>query len=133
MPRTYLHASMPGPAAAGGILGTLLGLVRLAFGLVFAVFLFGILLLFGIIIGVLYLFGVRPKLPVMRMPNGFGFQGGTGPFGQQAPGQGFQADAQEQPSDTAPDPQEEGDMPKKLESFHGSLDEFMKDRKRPRS
>ncbi|MGB0954126.1 MAG: hypothetical protein ACPG31_12970 [Planctomycetota bacterium] len=129
MPRTYLHASMPGPAAAGGILGTLMGLVRLAFGLVFAVFLFFLLLFFGIVIGVLYLFGVRPKLPVMRMPNGYGFQGGTGPFGQ----------PQEGPMDAAQAPEQEvqakekENMPKQLESFHGSLDEFMKDRKGPRS
>jgi predicted lipid-binding transport protein (Tim44 family) len=127
MPRTYLHASMPGPSAAGGILGTLMGLVRLAIGLVFAVFFFFLLLFFGLIIAVLYLFGVRPKLPVMRMPNGFGFQGGTGPFGQ--PGAG----APEASATAQATPEEEADIPQQLESFHGSLDEFMEHRKGPRS
>lgn len=131
MPRTYLHASMPGPAAAGGIFGTLMGLVRLAIGLVFAVFFFFLLLFFGLVIAVLYLFGVRPKMPVMRMPNGFGFQGGTGPFGQPGhPGQGPMADSAEEVVDNAGEKEE---MPKQLESFHGTLDEFMKNRKGPRA
>lgn len=125
MPRTFLHASMPGPSAAGGIFGTLLNLLRLAMAVVFVFFFLFLMLGFAIVIGVLYLFGVHPKMPEFPKVNGFGFNPGKGPF----------AHATGNPMHTEPAPPEEQaeDMPKQLESFHGSLDEFMKDRKGPTS
>jgi len=114
MPRPFLHATMPGPAQATGFVG---GLLRLVLTVVFFVFAFFILLFtltVGLIFVLLSALGLGPKRSMPKAPFGFPFQ----------PPQ----DAESVRSTAKPSSQA-GDTPKELESFHGSLDEFMQQRK----
>lgn len=105
---------MPGSAPATGFVGGLLRLIFMAFFLVVAFFVLLFTLAVGLVLLLLSALGLGPKRSMPKATFGFPFQ----------PSQG------EPP--VTPEPQatkDETDTPLELESFHGSLDEFMQQRK----
>lgn len=105
---------MPGPAPATGFVGGILRLVFTALFLVLAFFVLLFTLTVGLILLLFSALGIGPKRRMPKATFGFPFQ-----------------PAQDSDSVT-PEPQApkaDADTPKELESFHGSLDEFMQQRK----
>jgi len=106
---------MPRPAAAPGFVGGLLRLVLTVAFLIFAFFLLFFTLTVGLIFLLLGALGIGPKRSMPKSPFGYPFQ----------PTQDADSVTQDIPSSS----KESSDTPKELESFHGSLDEFMQQRK----
>ena len=105
---------MPGPAPATGFVGGLLRLVFMAFFLVVAFFVLLFTLTLGLVFLLLSALGLGPKRKMPKAPFGF-------PFQPQQGGEPVTSEPRE--------PSVSTDTPKELESFHGSLDEFMLHRK----
>jgi len=113
MPRSFLHATIPGPGPTTGILGGLIRWVFLAFFLVIALFVLLFTLAMGLVFVLFSALGIGPK---RKMPQPrFGF-----PFPPQS-GDSAKGSTSEQAKNKTT-------TPKELESFHGSLEEFMEQR-----
>ena len=105
---------MPGPAPRTGFVGGILRLVFTVFFLLLAFFVLLFTLTVGLIFLLLSALGIGPKRRMPKAPFGFPFPSAQGSDSVTPEPQAPKADA---------------DTPKELESFHGSLDEFMHQRK----
>lgn len=105
---------MPGPAPATGFVGGLLRLVFMTFFLVIALFVLLFTLTIGLVLLLLGALGIRPKRSMPKVPFGFPFQSPEGG---------------EPLASKPPAVKDNADTSKELQSFHGSLDEFMQQRK----
>lgn len=124
MPRPVFHATMPGPAAGGGPIAIILRVLMLGVALVFA-FLF---ICFAFVLGAFFLLlralGLAPKASKRPSPFGAAFGGRQG-----QPSQGFDGTVPQDGAVQEDEPASQEETVKQLEEFHGSLDEFLKQRK----
>lgn len=120
MSQTRLHAAFPGAQPGTGFVATLM---RVLIGGVFLFFAF-FLLLFTLILGLFFLLlsalGLGPKRSAPVMPFGFPFQ---------AQGQGASSATTDRPGSGSSSEEPQGKTPERLEAFHGSLEEFMQQKK----
>lgn len=125
MPRPLLHATMPGPTVGGGPLAIVFRVLMLGMALVFAFFLVIVAFVVGGFFLVLRALGIGGKAtrPSPFAPFGATFAGAHGR--PTAAGQ----DATEAVTEEPEDPMSQEDTVKQLEEFHGSLDEFLQQRK----
>jgi hypothetical protein len=124
MPRPEFHATMPGPAAGGGPIAVILRVLMLGVALVFAFFFICIAFVLGAFFLLLRALGLGPKNPP-KGPSPFA------PFGAAFAGRHGQQGQAQSHSDVEPEgePASQEETVKQLEEFHGSLDEFLKQRK----
>ena len=127
MPRPVFHATMPRPAAGGGPIAIILRVLMLGVALVFAFFFICFAFVLGSFFLLLRALGLAPKAskrPSPFAPFGAAFGGRQG-----QPGQGFDGTAPHEDAVQEDEPASQEETVKQLEEFHGSLDEFLKQRK----
>jgi hypothetical protein len=120
MPRPRFHAVLPGPAAGGGPFDSILRLLMFGLAIVFALFFLLLALVLGAFFLLLRAFGLGPRMPSPKVP--FGFPGQAMPPTDPSMPAGA-ADVQARPGSRE-------EKVKELEEFHGSLDEYLKHKKR---
>ncbi|MHC4823403.1 MAG: hypothetical protein ACYTEP_05215 [Planctomycetota bacterium] len=119
MPQTRLHAAFPGAQPGTGFIATLMRVLIGGVFLFFAFFLLLFTLVLGLFLMLLRALGIGPKRTAPTMPFGFPFQGQAAPSDQ--------AGHADTPPSSAEGTQEK--TPERLEAFHGSLEEFMQQKK----
>ncbi len=122
MPQTRLHAAFPGAQPGTGFLATLMRVLIGGVFLFFAFFLLLFTLVLGLFLMLLRTLGIGPKRTAPTMPFGFPFQ---------HPGHG-PADVSQgatESTDSPSEPGTQGKIPERLEAFHGTLEEFMQEKK----
>ncbi|MCP4094243.1 MAG: hypothetical protein GY747_12415 [Planctomycetes bacterium] len=128
MPRPEFHATMPGFAAGGGPIAIILRVLMLGVALVVAFFFVCVAFVLGAFFLLLRSLGLGPKTPPQRQnpfaPFGAAFAGRHAQPGHD-PGSAHAHEDLEQEQE----PASQKETVKQLEEFHGSLDEFLKQRK----
>jgi hypothetical protein len=125
MPRPLFHATMPGPVAGSGPIAMILRVLMLGVALAVAFFFIVVAFVVGGFFLLLRALGLggKSQRPSPFAPFGTPFAGQNAGAGQE-PGNPF-ASQQEEPKDS----HSQKETVKELEEFHGSLDEYLQQRK----
>lgn len=125
MPRPLFHATLPGPAAGSGPIAMILRVLMLGVALAFAFF----FVIVAFVVGGFFLLlralglGGKARRPSPFAPFGTPFAGPQGGVNQTQ--KDPLASSQEEPQSS----HGQKETVKELEEFHGSLDEFLQQRK----
>ena len=125
MPRPLFHATMPGPLAGGGPIAMILRVLMLGVALLFAFFFVVVAFVVGGFFLLLRALGLggsaRRPAPFAPFGTPFANQAGEADQGQTGAPSGHAEEPVEAPN--------QDETVKQLEEFHGSLDEFLQQRK----